>query len=50
MHTLFLCLEIFFARILDVSLGTIKTIYIVKEKKITASIISFIGILFSFLE
>lgn len=49
MHTLFLCLEIFFARILDVSLGTIKTIYIVKEKKITASIISFIEITIWFL-
>lgn len=49
MHTLFFCLEIFFARILDVSLGTIKTIYIVKEKKITASIISFIEITIWFL-
>ena len=49
MKLLLLCLEIFFARILDVSLGTIKTFYIVKEKKLTASIIAFFEVLIWFL-
>ena len=39
---LILCLQIFFARILDVSLGTIRTILTVKEKKLIAAIIGFI--------
>lgn len=40
--TIILCIKIFIARIIDVSLGTIKTFYIVKEKRIIASIIAFI--------
>ena len=40
-----ICLKIFFARILDVSLGTIKTFYVLKEKKIIAFIISFIELI-----
>lgn len=49
MKLLLLCLEIFFARILDVSLGTIKTFYIVREKRLTASIIAFFEVLIWFL-
>lgn len=36
-----ICLSIYFARILDVSLGTIRTVYFVKGKKLIASIIAF---------
>lgn len=39
-----LCLKIFFIRILDVSLGTFRTIVTVKGKKVTASFIGFIEI------
>lgn len=39
---LFLCLQTFLARILDVSLGTVRTILTVKEKKIIAALIGFI--------
>jgi uncharacterized protein YebE (UPF0316 family) len=49
MKLLILCTEIFFARILDVALGTIKTFYIVKEKKLIASLISFIEIIIWFI-
>lgn len=49
MNIFYLCLKIFFARILDVSLGTIKTIYIVKEKRIVSSIISFFEVFIWFL-
>lgn len=35
------CIKIFLARILDVSLGTIKTFFIFKENKLTSFIISF---------
>ena len=49
MKIFILCIEIFFARILDVSLGTIKTIYVVKEKRLIASIISFIETLIWFI-
>lgn len=41
---LFLCLKIFFVRILDVSLGTVRTIMTVRNKNILASIIGFIEI------
>ena len=42
MSVVYLCLKIFFARILDVALGTMKTIFVVKEKKLISSIIAFI--------
>lgn len=45
---LILCIKIFLARILDVSLGTIKTVYIVKEKRLIATIISFFEVLIWF--
>lgn len=39
------CLKIFTARILDVTLGTIKTFFIFKENKLTSFIISFFEVL-----
>lgn len=44
-----LCLKIFFVRIIDVSLGTIRTIMSVKNKNIIASIIGFIEVTIWFL-
>ena len=44
MSILLLCIKIFFIRILDVSLGTMRMILIVKEKKFRASIIGFIEV------
>lgn len=46
---LILCLKIFFVRIIDVSLGTIRTLFTVKGKKIIASAIGFIEVLVWFL-
>ncbi len=48
MKLLILCIKIFFARILDVSLGTIKTVFIVKEKRLVSTIISFFEVLIWF--
>lgn len=39
-----LCLKIFFARITDVTLGTIKTIFSVRGKTLIAGIISFVEV------
>jgi uncharacterized protein YebE (UPF0316 family) len=39
-----LCIKIFFVRILDVSLGTIRTILTIKERNFTASLIGFIEV------
>lgn len=44
-----LCVEIFFARILDVSLGTIRTLFTVKGKSFMAAFIGFIEILIWYL-
>lgn len=41
---LLLCLKIFFARILDVSIGTVRTYFIVKGKKTIAALLAFIEI------
>lgn len=41
---LILCLKVFFVRILDVSLGTVRTILLVKGKKMVASVVGFIEI------
>ena len=41
---LFLCIKIFFVRILDVSLGTVRTIMTVRNKNFLASVIGFIEI------
>lgn len=40
-----LCLKVFFARILDVSLGTVRTIITVKGNRLTASLVGFIEVL-----
>lgn len=44
-----LCLKIFFVRIIDVSLGTIRTIMSVKNKTLIASLIGFIEVTIWFL-
>lgn len=49
METLFLCLKIFFIRILDVSLGTTRTIVMVKGKAAVASIIGFLEVFIWFM-
>ncbi len=49
MNLFLLCIEIFLARILDVSLGTIKTFYVVREKRLIASLIAFFEVLIWFL-
>lgn len=46
---LILCLKIFFVRILDVSLGTIRTMFIVKGQKLVASLVGFVEVLIWFL-
>lgn len=46
---LLLCIKIFLVRILDVSLGTVRTIMTVKNKNIIASIIGFVEITVWFL-
>ena len=46
---LFLCLKIFFVRIIDVSLGTVRTIFSVKGKNLIASLIGFVEITVWFL-
>ena len=40
-----LCLKVFIARMIDVSLGTIRTMFIVKGNKIVASVIAFLEVL-----
>ena len=42
MNLLFLCVKIFFARILDVSIGTIRTLVMVKGKITITSILAFL--------
>lgn len=49
MTLLMLCIKVFFIRIIDVSLGTVRTIIIVKDKKLFASIIGFFEMLIWFL-
>ncbi len=44
-----LCIKIFFVRILDVSLGTVRMIMIIRNAKLLASIIGFIEVLIWFL-
>lgn len=41
MNILFLCLKIFFARIIDVTLGTLRAIITIKDKIVLASAIGF---------
>ncbi len=49
MGLLLLCIKVFFIRIIDVSLGTIRTIITVKDKRLLASLIGFIEVLVWFL-
>jgi len=49
MEILILCITIFFARIIDVSLGTVRLIVIVKGRTFLAAIIAFIEVLVWFL-
>ena len=42
------CLKIFLARIVDVSLGTIRTVLVVKGKNITPAIVAFFEVLIWF--
>ena len=49
MTTLFLCLKIFLARLIDVSLGTIRTVYTIKNKHLIASFIGLIEVIVWFL-
>ena len=49
MLTFYLCLKIFFARLIDVSLGTIRTIFTVKDKHFIASIVGLIEVTVWFL-
>ena len=44
-----LCLEIFFARILDVSIGVIRTVELIKDNTIKAVILAFFEVLIWFL-
>lgn len=48
MNTLLSCLEVFFGRMLDVSIGSVRTIYLVKGKNLIACILAFIEILIWF--
>ncbi len=49
MDLICLCIKIFFARIADVSLGTIRTCYVVKGKKLIAGIFAFAEVFIWFL-
>lgn len=49
MNIIILCIEIFFARIIDVSLGTIRTIIVVKGRNLIGSILGFIEVAVWFL-
>lgn len=44
MEILLLCIKIFFVRIIDVSMGTFRTIVTVKGKKLLASLIGFVEV------
>lgn len=48
MKTLLLCLEVFFARILDVSIGSVRTVYLIKQKNLIACILAFIELVIWF--
>ena len=49
MELFILCLKIFFVRIIDVSMGTFRTIITVKGNRIAATMISFFETLIWFL-
>ncbi len=45
METILMCIEVFFARMLDVSIGSVRTILLVKGKNVISTILAFIEIL-----
>ena len=49
MELLYLCIKIFFVRIMDVSLGTVRTVMTVKGKNFIAALIGFVEITIWFL-
>jgi len=49
MELLLLCLKIFFVRILDVSMGTLRTVITVKGKNLYASLVGFVEVFIWFL-
>ena len=49
MELLFLCIKIFLVRILDVSMGTVRTIITVKGRRTLASLVGFIEVFIWFL-
>lgn len=49
MELFFLCLKIFFARILDVSIGTVRTMLMVKGKTLIMAILAFIEVFIWFI-
>lgn len=49
MELFFLCVKIFFARILDVSIGTVRTMLMVKGRTIIMSVLAFIEVFIWFL-
>lgn len=49
MNVLILCIEIFLARLVDVSLGTIRTVIVVKGKNLVGSLLGFIEVTVWFL-
>lgn len=49
MYLFYLCIKIFLARIIDVTLGTIRTVYTVKGKTLFAGIIAFFELFIWFL-
>lgn len=48
MNLLILCIKIFFVRILDVSMGTLRTIITIKGKNFYASLVGFVEVLIWF--
>ena len=48
MNLFYLCLKIFSARIIDVSMNTIRTVYIVKGKRLISTVIAFFEVLIWF--
>lgn len=47
--TLILCITVFFSRIIDVSLGTIRTMMTVRGKRVVAAVIGFVEVIIWFL-
>jgi len=48
MVTILLCIQVFFARLVDVSLGTVRMMFVVKGKTVIATLIAFIEVMIWF--